>query len=174
MSLKVSVLFPRELYLMWFKLNWNGKIQRTLNTHLLQNGMLSSRPWVTFPKLLAYFEKLSLLYFHCSGVYVILWQWDLEERKLESKHWKRQRVTWERKRRISGEIKVKTSLCEHSEMSAAQKMRSKADRLGRTWTWKYTHAGWLMQSLASQNMWTPMYMVRKEVRPMYVRKTWER
>lgn len=36
-------------------------------------------------------------------------------------------------KKISGEIKVKSSLHDHSEMSAPQKMHSQADRLEHTW-----------------------------------------
>lgn len=59
-------------------------------------------------------------------------------RKL-NKRAKNKRSDLGEKKRISGEIKVKSTLHDRSEMSAPRKMHSQADRLGRTWEEKRTH-----------------------------------
>lgn len=55
------------------------------------------------------------------------------------------------KERISGEIKVKASLCELTEMSAAQKTHSQVDRPGRTWASQHEYTYMIIRNTQKQN-----------------------
>lgn len=59
----------------------------------------------------------------------------------------------EEKERISGEIKVKASLCELSEMSAGQKTHSQVDRLGRTWALQHACMYTIIRNTQEQSDW---------------------
>lgn len=101
------------------QIGFQVEIQSATNIQSLQNGVLQSSPWLTFVKLWPTLQKCHF----CTATAVEFLRF------CDSGTWRKRNMNGSEggesdlgEKKISGEIKVKSSLHDHSEMSAPQKM----------------------------------------------------